>query len=580
MVHIVPPAGWEPSPPPVQTPSSFDQVALPPLDHVAEIPLSLDFEPSERTFVGGLLGQKWLLWGVAPLATLAASLFLVWVLFSRPKPEPAAIETEPPATAVAGAVAERLPKSPKPEKPQDVAQRPPADRSPASTEPPSVAVDVQAATGKPSGSSGPEPRTVAKRETIQPLPSAQSSRPGDVKPPEGDPFSAVAEAANNAAKPGAPIEARKAPPAHIDVARRLADPIARLELTDVPLAKGVDLLAALGALPVTMDADALAQLGLTPRDPISLEVRSTTIGEALQAAVAQRGLAVNAENGQVFIGPPAEYREALRKVRYTVSDLTGDDKAAAAELAALARKLVAPESWQGGSGRGTIESDGDALVVVQSGDVHRQVLVFCEKLRNARHKSLRSRDDPQRFTLATRRDQARGMLDRPVTANFHEPAPLAKILAFLAEAAAADILVDRAALAAAETSDRVEATVTAKQRALGPVLAELLRPLGLVYRVVGPAIIQVTTTEAAAERLDIEFYPVGAWLAKGISGPHLAERLKARVAATTWSDVGGPGEVYFDPPSQCLIVLQSQPAQVAIEDLLAAGPQARTEEKR
>ncbi len=373
-----------------------------------------------------------------------------------------------------------------------------------------------------------EPRNVAKRETAQPLPSTQSSRPSEAKPPEGDPFSAVAEATtDNTAKHAAQIEIKRAPPVHVDVASRLADPLAQLELTDIPLAKGVDLLAALGTLPITMDADAMAQLGVMPRDPISLRLRSTTIGKALQAAVARRGLAVTADNGQVFIGPPAEYREALRKVRYTVSDLTGDDKAAAAELAATVRKLVAPESWQGSSGRGTIESDGGALVVFQSGDVHRQVLVFCEKLRNARHKPLRSRDDPQQFTLATRWDQARGTLDRPVTANFHEPAPLAKILAFLAEAAGTDILIDRAALAAAETSDRMEATVTAKQRALGPALAELLRPLGLAYRIIGPAVIQVTTTEAAAERLEIEFYPVGAWLAKGISGPHLAERLKA-----------------------------------------------------
>jgi hypothetical protein len=211
-------------------------------------------------------------------------------------------------------------------------------------------------------------------------------------------------------------------------------------------------------------------------------------------------------------------------------------------------------------------------MVVQSADVHRQVLVFCEKLRNARHQPLRSHEEPEHFALATRWDQARGMLDRPVTANFHQPAALAKILAFLAEATGTDLLVDRAALATAETSDRVEATVTAKQRALGPVLADLLRPLGLVYRVVGPAAIQVTTPEAAAERLEIEFYPVAAWLAKGTSGPHLAERLKARIAATTWSDVGGSGEVYFDSPSRCLIVLQSQPAQLAIEALLAAGP--------
>ena len=57
----------------------------------------------------------------------------------------------------------------------------------------------------------------------------------------------------------------------------------------------------------------------------------------------------------------------------------------------------------------------------------------------------------------------------------------------------------------------------------------------------------------------------------------LAERLKTRVAASTWSNVGGPGEVYFDPPSQCLIVLQSQPAQAAVERLLAAGPQQKGE---
>jgi hypothetical protein len=551
------------------------------LDRVAEVPLSLDVGRAESSLLGRLLGQKWFLWGVAPLATLTALLLLIWVLFSRPKPESAAIETKAPATAAAGTVADRLPKSPEPQKNHAVANREPADRSRTSADPPSAPTAARAATGQPSGSAGPQIRIVAKRETAQPLPSTSSSRPGEAKPPEREPFSAVAEATiDNTAKRAAQIEIKKTPPVRVDVASRLADPLAQLELTSIPLLKGVDLLAALGTLPITLDADAMAQLGVTPHDPISLLVRSTTVGKALEAAVAQKGLAVTVENGQVFIGSPAEYREALRKIRYTVSDLTGDDKAAAAELAALVRKLVAPESWQGSNGRGTIESDGSTLLVLQSGDVHRQVLVFCEKLRTARHKPLRSRDDPQHFTLATRWDQARGTLDRRVTANFHEPAPLAKILAFLAEAAAADILIDRAALATAETADRVEASMTAQQRALGPALVELLRPLGLAYRIVGPTVIQVTTTEAADERLDLEFYPVATWLAQGISGPHLAERLKARIAAPTWSDVGGPAEVYFDSPSQCLIVLQSQPPQVAIERLLVAGPQAKAEEKK
>ena len=86
-------------------------------------------------------------------------------------------------------------------------------------------------------------------------------------------------------------------------------------MTNTPLAKAVDLLATMGTLPITMDADAMMQLGVTPRDPVSLQLRSTTLGKAaLQAAVAQKGLAMAAENGQVLVRAPAEYRETLRRV--------------------------------------------------------------------------------------------------------------------------------------------------------------------------------------------------------------------------------------------------------------------------
>ena len=124
-------------------------------------------------------------------------------------------------------------------------------------------------------------------------------------------------------------------------------------------------------------------------------------------------------------------------------------------------------------------------------------------------------------------------------------------------------------MSTAETSDQVEASVSLQKKPLAAVLAELLRPLGLAYRAIDGQTIQMTTQEALDERMELEFYPVGPWLKKGVTGAALAERLKARVAPATWSDVGGPGEVYFDPPSGCLIVLQSQPAQAAVERLLA-----------
>jgi hypothetical protein len=345
-----------------------------------------------------------------------------------------------------------------------------------------------------------------------------------------------------------------------------------IEFSDVPVVRAVELLAAMSTMPITLDAEAMRQLGVAPRDPITLQLASATISEALQTVAAQRGMAVVIEGGQVIITSPAEYREALKQIRYTVADLTGEDKAAAAQLAALVRRFVAPESWQTAGGRGTIEPEQGVLVALQTGDVHQQVLVFCEKLRNTRQKPLRSRGNPERFTLVTRLDQAREMLARPVTVNFHEPAPLAKILAFFAESTQCYIIVDRAALAAAETSDRIEATLTAEKQGFGAALAALLRPLGLTYRAIGPNALQVTTRESAEERLELEFYTIGRWLDKGVSGAKLADALKARVAAATWSDAGGLADVCFDPPSRSLIVLQSQPVQATIARLLAIGP--------
>ena len=546
MVQVLPPPGWQPA--------SLSAMAVagqpgtsgpPPLDCVATGPLVLELEPAGASLLGKLLHAKWLLWGVAPLATLTAMMAVLWLLLPASKAEPVALETNRPAMAVASPAAKvELPTA-------TTAKKDTAEQATASTELRSGQL--------PSEPTPTQPATPSL---------AQASRPRDAKPPELDPFPAVA-AEDDETKP---VEIKKSPPALVDVAARLADPIAGLELTDMPLLKAVDLLAAMGALPVTMDVDAMTELGVSPRDSVSLQLASTTLGKALEALAAQKGLALDVEGNQVFVGAPAAYRETLRTVRYTVSDLTGSDKIAVAELAALVRKLVAPESWQGNNGRGMIEADQGALVVAQTNAVHRQILVFCEKLRLARHKPLRSRENPERFILDTRRDQAGKMLDRPVTVNFHEPAPLASVLRFLAEASGSNILIDRAALAAAETSDRVEAALIANRQPLGPTLTRLLRPLGLTYRTLGADIIQVTTTEAADERLELEFYPVAAWLAKGIAGPALAERLKAHVAASTWSDVGGLGEVYFDPPSECLLVLQSQPAQVAIERLLRGGP--------
>ena len=581
MVQVTPPPGWTPAPPqPVAVASETPPTPAgpPPLDHVAAVTQGVDLEPAQASTALRAVLQKWMIWGGVPLVTLVAIISVLWALLAPPEPEPAATDAQQQE-------ASPIPQSPdvKPVPPQKTAEKKAVKRP--------SATDAKKSTTKPTKKSTAKQPEVPKSPGVEQIelkkeaeqkegkqPDAATAE--DVKTQESKPPDTPCEATKvDPTEEEYPGEVKKTPPAAVDLAARCADPVAALELTDMPLLKAVDLLATMSTLPITIDADALEQLGVSLRDPISLQVSSTTIAKTLQALAAQKGLAFTAEGGQVFLGAPAKYRETLQKVRYTVADLTGDDKTATLELAAMIQNMVAPDSWQDGNGGSTLKAESGIIDVTQTGNVQYQVLVFLEKLRAARGKPLQTRDRPERFTLATRWDRARKMLEQRVTINYHEPTPLWKILAFLANAARCDILVDRAALAAVETSDRVETNITVSKQPLGKTLTALLQPLGLTYRAVGPRTIQVTTKEAAEERLELEFYPIGTLSVekKNDAGQAVIEQLKKNAAALTWNTAGN---LYFDPPSQCLIVLQPQAVQIAVERLLQKKEDERKQKEK
>jgi hypothetical protein len=357
-------------------------------------------------------------------------------------------------------------------------------------------------------------------------------------------------------------------PETIDVQSRLGEVIPAIEFHDMPFARAIGLLAALSGLPITIDPDAVARLQVSLREPITIRMSGATMEEVLQEIVAKQGMAFTAENGQILVTDPAEQREKLRRIRYTVSDLTNNDKSAADQLAALVQKLVAPSSWQPAGGEGTIETEKTAIFVTQTAAVHDQILVFCEKLRNARGRPLKSNRDPKRFDLTTRLQQAASALNRQVTANFHEPAKLVDILAYLGQQAEIDILVDRQSLGTAGLSDKSEISFTVENRPLTAALDDLLAPLKLGYRPINSHTLQVTTQSALDTRLEIEFYPVGKTLGKDGSAADLIERIKTSISPDSWRDAPGAATIYYDQPSAALIVLQSPPTQAAIQVFL------------
>ncbi len=354
---------------------------------------------------------------------------------------------------------------------------------------------------------------------------------------------------------------RPATPA-ADADNRLAAQIPQIEANGMPLGETIELLSATSGVPIAVDPDALRQAGASLRDPVHVRLGETTLGKALAAILAGRKLACVAAGGAALVTSPPEYRRKLRKVRVSVSDLTGGMPIAATELAELIEKFVVPESWRSNGGHGAILPEGSALAMVQTAAVQDCVAAFLDKLRTARGK-------PAAAALASRRELAKPALLRPATANFSTPTPLAEILRYLQKNADVDIFLDLPALRAAGLVDDVKATLSVQEKPLAAALSQLLEPLGLACRTVDARTLQVTTRKALDARLELELYPVAGLLSKGQSASALVERIKSRAAAATWSDAGGVGLIHFDPRSECLIVLQSQPVQAAVQALLA-----------
>ncbi len=401
---------------------------------------------------------------------------------------------------------------------------------------------------------GPQP---AAKPALGAKPAGPTEKPSPH--PEGDKGEPTVE----------PLQPEPAPPIDLpDIPARLAERLPALRLDRVPLLRAVEVLAQLSNLPITLDTDALAELDVALDDPVSIDLAGATFGKALEEIADDRGLICVVEKTQVLLTSPEEHRQRLIARDYPLDDLARD-KAETEMLGLLVQKLVAADSWHIAGGRGKLQAAERGLSIIQTESVHQRIVIFLDKLRTARRLSPRSGLQRELLSLQSRRAAASPMLQRELTANFRQPTALGAVAAYLAQAAECQILIDHAALASAGKTAATKVSLTVHKQPLAAALRELLGPLGLAWRIVDKRTIEITSRQALAARLELEFYPIGQLLDAGTSPAELCEKIRTSVAPASWQEAGGPGALYFDPTSACLIVLQSQPVHAAVEQLLA-----------
>src|SRR5439155_10191436 len=166
-------------------------------------------------------------------------------------------------------------------------------------------------------------------------------------------------------KPLAP----RPPPREVDVAKRLADPLPAIDTPGTPLADFLQLMSDLSTIPITLEADALPFVRATAETPVVLHATNTTVGGAMQQALATLGLQFIEVDGQLIIriAEPA----VPNTYPYPMKNLAADPESMA-ELAEMLQALVEHGSWgdQADQGKISVDAAKGVLAIRQRQAVH------------------------------------------------------------------------------------------------------------------------------------------------------------------------------------------------------------------
>ncbi|MFO0886364.1 MAG: hypothetical protein U0894_19655 [Pirellulales bacterium] len=409
-------------------------------------------------------------------------------------------------------------------------------------------------------------------------PEAVASDPPSVEPPAET--VTPAKVGEEEAVGPQPILPRPAP-RKVDVAARLADPLAGLELEGVPLADVLRVISDLTTIPITLEPDLLPYVKVSPDTKVTSKHTNATVGAALTEILKSQNLTAITIEDQIVIRP-ADAADSAKLTSRTIawSDLTGGDQQVAIALSDTISHLVDPDSWQvGEESTGptfhTLAAGKDSLMLNTHFENFARVFTLCEKLRVARHLPLKSKFPPELFDLRPRSEAASVKLSQKVKLNFSQPTSFTKIMARLEEAGKLRILIDWRSLAEASWNPDGEAQLVVEDIPLRDALKKLLDPMELAFRVVDARTLQIVSRQTLSQRLELELYSAKDLVKNPEDGPGIVARAEAAFPEGVLTSTGGKGSIAWEAKSMSILASLTQPDQEQLASLLKQWAQPK-----
>ncbi len=338
-----------------------------------------------------------------------------------------------------------------------------------------------------------------------------------------------------------------------DVAARLADPIAQLELPAASLPKFLAFFERASTIPLSVDFSVLSGTEQSWSTPIDISARDSTMGQVLSAALRRRGLvAIERGRGLSITAPDATDRDLRSDRQLPLGSLAEIDPQLVQEALRSVLKLVDHES-----GEEAVTLDGPNVALRTTAAGHALAAELVHAWQAARR--VRAAGGARRWRAATL------ALATPVTSSFFRPAPLAEVLAHLARATGIWLAVNHESLDRAGLSVAVPVQLSVDQAPLETALKQLLEPLGLTFRAIDERTLEVTVPralpfEAACFSLDATRVEPQAALADLMQSVH----------PEIWSDRPPRAQCWTDPAAGLVCVVGDAWLLRAVSEKLTA----------
>ncbi len=391
-----------------------------------------------------------------------------------------------------------------------------------------------------------------------------------------------------------PIIKKVLPP--IKIEEQLKSPVMELKIPGNRLFDILKILSAISGVPIELDLPFFGLMRTAAEDPITLNFKNTTVGDALTKTVNQIKLAIKKESHSIILTIPEDIKTTLIEKQYDITDFLNVKEEKAEEsmaeflpkaitgdlLISILEHLITPESWSSLGGSGSIRRDDHHLIINQTAVNHLEIEKLLIHLRQIQKLAVKEEIPPKKLVPELLGWEK---LEEKSTVNYVDTVPLLEVLSFLSQKHKLQILVDEKSLLEMGVNLNTPIVLRMENQSLNHILTNLLNSLHLSYIILGEDMIEITSQEVAESYETVEIHLLSSQEGKVITEEqrrNIPSLLKQTIAPATWGQTDAKVErnkryFWYDMASGWLIVRQSQPNQRLLRNWLE---RYLTEEKK